>query len=51
MLYTSNSSIIAVCMVLLFLHRILMLLYSLGHLEGNTVIIYEIRESDMQQYS
>lgn len=51
MLHTSNSSIIAVCMVLLFLHHILMLLYSLGHLEGNIVIIYEIKESDMQQYS
>lgn len=38
-------------MVLLFLHSVLMLLYSLGHLEGNIVIIYEIRESDMQQYS
>lgn len=51
MLYTSNGSIIAVCMGLLFLHPILVLLYSLGHLEGNIIIIFEIRESDTQQYS
>jgi len=46
-----HSSIIAICTVLLFLHRILMLPHSLGHLESNIVIIYEIRGFDMQQYS
>lgn len=51
MLYILNGSIIAVCTVLLFLPRILMLLYSLGHLGGNRVIIYETREFAMQEYS